>query len=171
MTCLKLFLICMFNDANLAEKFTNLAEFFLKKWTQRSSWSLFFSKSVSRLMSARNAVKFWRTFVMLTTSNQFESHIFWSNFLKLVVAAQDYDILHTSHFPEIPGWLKCTFSSSQIFKLTSGEPKVIQLVTWYHVSFLGQWTIYFLFQNTRKIIRLSLTKLQTHLTPPPLAGS
>ena len=125
------------------------------------------TKSASRLMSARNAVKFWRIFVMLTTSNQFESHIFWSNFLKLVVAAQDYDILHTSHFPEIPGWSMCTFSSPQIFKLSSGEPKGIQLVTWYHVSFLGPSTIHFLFQNTRKIIRLSITELQTHLTPPP----
>ena len=28
----------------------------------------------SRLMPARNAVKLWRTFVMSTTSNQFESH-------------------------------------------------------------------------------------------------
>ena len=43
----------------------------------------------SRLMFARNAVKFWGTFVMLTTSNQFRSHIFRSTFLKLVVAAQD----------------------------------------------------------------------------------
>ena len=53
--------------------------------------------------SARNAVKFWLTFVMSTTSNQFESQIFRSNFLTLVVAAQDYDMLHSSHFPEIPG--------------------------------------------------------------------
>ena len=82
----------------------------------------------SRLMSARNAVKFWRTFVLSTTSNQFESHIFRSNFLKLVVAAQDYDILHSSHFPEIPGGRKWTFSSPQTFKLSSGEPKIIQLV-------------------------------------------
>ena len=121
----------------------------------------------SRLISARNAVKFWQAFVMSTTSNQFESHIFWSNFLKLVVAAQDYDILHSRHFPEIPGWPKWTFSSPWSFKLLSGEPKIIQLVTWYHVLFLGPWSINFLFQNTRKVIRLSATKLQTHLTPPP----
>ena len=121
----------------------------------------------SRLLSTRNTVKFWRTFVMSTTSNQFESHIFWSNFLKLVEAAQDYDILHSSHFPEIPWGPKRTFSSPTTFKLPSGEPKVIQLVTWYHVLFLGPWTIHFLFQNTRKVIRLSVTKLQTHLTQPP----
>ena len=77
----------------------------------------------------------------LTTSNQFESHIFWSNFLKLVLAAQDYDILHSSHFPEIPGGTKWTFSSQQTFKRSSGEPKVIQLVTWYHILFLGPCTI------------------------------
>ena len=121
----------------------------------------------SRLMSARNAVKFWQTFVMSTTSNQFESHIFRSNFLKLVVAAQNGDILHSSHFQEIPGWPKWTLSSPQTFKLLSGEPKIIQLVTCYHVFFLGPWTIHFLFQNPRKVIRLSVTKLQTHLTPPP----
>ena len=121
----------------------------------------------SRLMSARNAFKFWRTFVMSTTSNQFERQILRSNFLKLVVAAQDYDKLHLSHFPEIPGWPKWTFSSLKSFKLSSGEPKGIQLVTWYHILFLGPWTIHFLFQNTRKVIRLSVTKLQTHLTPPP----
>ena len=114
----------------------------------------------SRLMSARNAVKFWRTFVMSTTSNQFERRIFRSNFLKLVVAAQDYDILHSSHFPEIPGWPKWTFSSPQIFKLSSGEPKIIQLVTWYHVLFLGPWSIHFLFQNTRKVIRLSVRQVE-----------
>ena len=123
--------------------------------------------SPNRLMSARNAVKFWQTFVMSTTSNQFESHILWSNFLKLVVAAQDYDILHLSHFPEIPGWPKWTFSSPRVFKLLSGEPNVIKLVTWYHVLFLGPWTIHFLFQNTRKVIMLFVTKLQTHLTPSP----
>ena len=121
----------------------------------------------SRLMSERNMVKFWQTFVMSTTSNQFESHIFRSNFLKLVVAAQDYDILHSSHFPEIPGWPKWTFSSPQAFKLLSGEPKVIQVVTWCHILFLGPWTIHFLFQNNRKFIRLSVKKLQTHLNPPP----
>ena len=121
----------------------------------------------SRLMYARNAVKFWRTFVMSTTSNQFESHIFRSNFLKLVGAAQDYDILHSSHFPEIPGWPKWTFSSPQTFKLLSGESKIIQLVTWYHVLVLGPWSLHFLFQNTRKVIRMSVIKLQTHLTPPP----
>ena len=121
----------------------------------------------SRLMSARNAVKFWQTFVMSTTSNQLESHIFQLNFLKLVVAPQDYDIFHSSHSPEIPGGPKWTLSSPQTFKLLSGEPKVIQLVTWYHVLFLGPWTINFLFQNTRIVIRLSVTKLQTHLTPPP----
>ena len=108
----------------------------------------------SRLMSARNAVKFWQTIVMSTTSNQFESHSFRSNFLKLVVAAQDYDILHLSHFPEIPGKPKWTFSSPKTVKQSSGEPKVIQLVTWYHVLFLGPWTIHFLFQNTRKVITL-----------------
>ena len=91
----------------------------------------------NRLMSARNVVKFWQTFVMSTPSNQFESHIFQSNFRKLVVAAQDYNILHSSHIPENPGWPKWTCSSPQIFKLSSGEPKVIQLVTWYHVLFLG----------------------------------
>ena len=122
---------------------------------------------LSRHMSARNAVKFWQKFVLSTTSNQFESHIFQSNFLKLVLAAQDFDILHSSHFPETPGWPKWTFSSAQTFKLSSGEPKVIQLVTWYHVLFLGQWSFHFLFQNTRKVIRLSVTKLQTHLTPAP----
>ena len=57
----------------------------------------------------------------------------------------------------------------QIFKLSSGEPKVIQLVTWYHVLFLGPLTIHFLFQITRNIIRLSVLKLQTHLTPPPVS--
>ena len=91
----------------------------------------------SRLISARNAVKFWRTFLMSTISNQFKSHIFRSNFLKLVVAAQEYDVLHSSHFPEIPGWPKWTFSSPKTFKLSSGEPKIIKLVTWYHVLFLG----------------------------------
>jgi len=121
----------------------------------------------SRLMSARNAVEFWRTFVMSTTSNQFERNIFRSNFLKLGVAAQDHNILHSSHFPEIPGWPKWTFSSPWIFKLSSGQPKILQLVTWYHVLFLGPWSIHFLFQNTRKVIRLPVTKLQTHLTPPP----
>ena len=99
----------------------------------------------SRLIFARNTVKFWRTFVMLTSSNQFKSHIFWSNFLKLVFAAHDYVILNTSHFPEIPGWQKWTFSSPGTFKLSSGEPKVIQLVTWYHVLYLGPRTIHFLF--------------------------
>ena len=83
------------------------------------------------------------------------------------MAAQDYDILHSSTFPEIPGWPKWTFSSPQTFKLSSGEPMVIQLVTWYYVLFLSPRTIHFLFQNTRKVIRLSVTKLQTHLTPPP----
>ena len=39
---LKLFLICMFKDANLAEKLTNLAENLLKSWNQWSSWSSFF---------------------------------------------------------------------------------------------------------------------------------
>ena len=119
----------------------------------------------SRLMSARNAVQFWQTVVMSTSSNQFESHIFQSNFLKIVVAAQD--LLHSSHFPEIPGWPKWTLSSTQTFNLLSGEPKIIQLVTWYHVLFLGPWSIHFLFQNTRKVKRLSVTKLQTDLTPPP----
>ena len=37
----------------------------------------------------------------------------------------------------IPGGPKWTFSSPQNFKLSSGEPKVIQLVSWYHVLFLG----------------------------------
>ena len=106
---------------------------------------------LSRLIPARNAVQFWRTFVMSTTSNQFESHIFRSNFLKLVVAAQDYDILHLSHFPEISGGPKWTFSSPQIFKLLSGEPKVIQLVTWYHVLFLGPWTIHFLCRHNTNL--------------------
>ena len=86
---------------------------------------------------------------MSTTSKQFESDTFRSNFLKLVVAAQDYDILHLSHIPEIPGGPKLTFSSPETFKLLSGEPKVIQLVTWYHVLFHGPWSIHFLFQNTR----------------------
>ena len=121
----------------------------------------------SRLISARSTVKFWQTFVMLTTSNQFKSHIFLSNFLKLVVAAQDYDVLHSSHFPEIPGWTTWTYSSPQIFKLSSGEPKIIQLFTWNHVLFLGPWSIHFLFQKIWKDIRLSVTKLQTHLTPSP----
>ena len=61
------------------------------------------------------------------------------------------------------------FHHHKNFKLLSGVPKVIQLVTWYHVLFLGPWTIHFLFQNTRKVIRLSVTKLQTHLTPPPVS--
>ena len=52
----------------------------------------------SRLMSARKAAKFLRTFVMSTTSNQFKSHIFLLNFLKLVVAAQDYGKLHWATF-------------------------------------------------------------------------
>ena len=121
----------------------------------------------SRLMSAKNVVKFWRTFVMSTTLNQFKSHIFRLNFLKLVVAAQDYDLLHLSHFSELPGWPKWTLSSPQTFKLSSGELKVIQLATWYHVLFLGPWTIHFLFQKPRNIIMLSVTKLQTHLSPPP----
>ena len=89
--------------------------------------------SSSTLMSARNVIKFWLTFIMSTTSNQFESHIFRLNFLKLLVAAQDYDILHLSHFQEIPGWPKWTFSSPQMFKLSSGKPKIIPLVTWYHL--------------------------------------
>ena len=97
----------------------------------------------SRLMYARNVVKFWRTFVMSTTSNQFKDQIFRLNFLKLVVAAQDYDLIHSSHFSELPGWPKWTLSSPQTFKLSSGELKVIQLVTWYHVLFLGPWTIHF----------------------------
>ena len=42
---------------------------------------------------------------------------------------QDYNILHSSHFPEIPGWPKWTFLAPQTFKPSSGEPKVIQLVT------------------------------------------
>ena len=121
----------------------------------------------SRLISARNAVQFWWAFVMSTTSNRFESHIFRSNFLKLVVAAQDYDILHSSHFPEVPGWPKWPFSLPWSFKLSSGEPKIIQLVKWHHMLFLGPWYIHFLLQNTRKVIRLSVTKLQTHLPPPP----
>ena len=121
----------------------------------------------SRLMYARNAVKFWQTFVMSTTLNQFESRIFRSNFLKLVWSTQDYDILHLSHFSEIPGWPKWTFSSPHTFKLSSGEPKIIQHLTWYHVLFPSLWSINFLFQNTRKVIRRSVTKLQTHLTPPP----
>ena len=126
-----------------------------------------FEQSSSRLISARNGVKFWQTFNMSTTSNQFESHIFRSNFLKLAVAAQDYDILNSSHFPENPGWPKWTFSSPKTFKLLSGEQKVIQLITWYHVLFLGPWSIHYLFQNTRKFIRLSETMLQTLLTPSP----
>ena len=116
---------------------------------------------------SRMSVKFGRTFVPLTTSNQFESHIFGLNFLELVAAAQDYDILHLRHFPEIPEWPKLTFSSPQTFKLSSGELMVIRLVTWYPILVLGLWYIYFLFQNTRKAIRLSVTKLQTHLNPPP----
>ena len=39
----------------------------------------------------------------VNNSNQFESLISWLNFLKLVVAAQNYDILHSSLFLEIPG--------------------------------------------------------------------
>ena len=61
---------------------------------------------------------FCRIFVMSTTSNQFESYIFRSNLTKLSMATQDYIILHSSHFPEIPGGPKCTFSSPKTFKLS-----------------------------------------------------
>ena len=121
----------------------------------------------SRLMSARNAFKFWQTFVMSTTSNQFESHTFRSNFLKLVVAAQDYDILNSSHFFRNSWRAKVDFFITANFQTVVREAKVIQLVAWYHVLFLVPWTIHLLFQYTQKVIRLSVIKLQTHLTPPP----
>ena len=77
----------------------------------------------NRLMSARNALKFWWTFVMSITSNQSESHIFRSNFLKLVVAAHDYDKLHSSYFPEIPGWPIELFHHHQISNSRQGSPR------------------------------------------------
>ena len=53
----------------------------------------------------------------------------WSNLTKFSVAIQDYINLHLSYIPEIPGGPKCTFTSPQTFKLSSGEPKVTPLVT------------------------------------------
>ena len=73
-------------------------------------------------------LKFWQTFVMSTTSNQFEDLIFWLNLTKLLVATEDDNILDSSYFLEILGRSKCTFSSPQTFKLLSGDPKGIQLV-------------------------------------------
>ena len=69
-----------------------------------------------------------RIFVLSTTSNQFESFIFRSNLTKLSLATQDYIIIHSSYFLEILGRPKCTLTSPRTFKLSSGEPKVIQLV-------------------------------------------
>ena len=130
-----------------------------KKNGSKRGWFRFYYPHTSResvspvcgifwMASLRYCVEFWRTFVMSTTSNQFEGLIFRSNLTKLLVATQDDNSLHSSYFPEIPGRPKCTFSSLRTFKLSSGEPKVIQLVAWYHVLFLVPWTIHFLFQNT-----------------------
>ena len=47
----------------------------------------------------------------------------------------------------MPGRPKCTFKLSQTFKLLIGEPKIIQLLTWYHIWILGPQTIHFLLQK------------------------
>ena len=49
----------------------------------------------------------------------------------------------------------------------SGKHKLIRRVAWRHVLFLFSWTIHFLFKNIYKFIILSVTELQTYLTPPP----
>ena len=87
------------------------------------------------------------------TSNQFEGR---SNLAQLLVATHDDNILDSSYFLEILGKLKCTFSSPQTFKLSSGEPKV--RITYSSLS-------HELFTWCFKL--MSVIRLQTCLTPPP----
>ena len=91
-------------------------------------------------------------FVVSTNWNQFEGLIFRSNLMKLSVATQDYVIFLSSNFLEILGRPKCTFSSPRTFKLSSGEPKVIPLVAWYHGLFLVPWTTHLLFKTVNKLL-------------------
>lgn len=86
---------------------------------------------------------FWRTFVTSTTISLAEGFIYKSNLTKLLVGIQEDDILHSTSFPEIPGFLFYLFHCSQGFIITFRGLPGLKLATTISRFFLITCTIDF----------------------------